>query len=400
MSDARKNRERWVVLGISYLLMVLFGFSLQALPPLLNAVRSDIPFSHTLSALLMASYALPGLIIPVAAGSLARRFCAKKIVLAALAAICGGTAVVAAADSFGLLLAGRLLAGTGSIMTLVFAPLFVNAVFDRRHMGKIIGFFNTGVPLGLVLAVTLFSRTVDATGWRGSFLVLFCVALAVTAVFAVWFRAPQVHAPSGRRAPSRGLMATGVLTLAAVNLLFNLSSTPFGSFGPEYFRSIGVDAAHGSTLLSVMMIETALLGPLAGYLLDRTGLHRFFLVMAALMITAALTMVALSTPGTLLAGALLLGGASAVVPVAVFPLLTEILEAPQVGSGLGVLVTASNVGTNLGLGLFGVILDYFGGFSTAFTILAGISFLIVPLIARFRRACDDEVPGMAVAAAD
>lgn len=42
-----KDSYKWVILAISFLLMLTFAISLQALPPIFQKITKDIPFSNS-----------------------------------------------------------------------------------------------------------------------------------------------------------------------------------------------------------------------------------------------------------------------------------------------------------------------------------------------------------------
>ena len=57
----RNESYKWIVLGISFLLMLVFAISLQALPPIFGNIMKDIPFSNKQAGLLMSSYSFLGI---------------------------------------------------------------------------------------------------------------------------------------------------------------------------------------------------------------------------------------------------------------------------------------------------------------------------------------------------
>lgn len=63
-----KNHERdsykWIVLGISFSLMLVFAISLQSLPPIFGNIMKDIPFSNKQAGLLMSVYSIIGIFFP------------------------------------------------------------------------------------------------------------------------------------------------------------------------------------------------------------------------------------------------------------------------------------------------------------------------------------------------
>jgi predicted MFS family arabinose efflux permease len=379
-SIAPGNRSKWIVLALSYLLMVLYGFALQSLPPLSVEILREFPLTHMQMAALMGAYTLPGLVMPLATAAMATRIRRKSLALGALAAVAAGTFLFAIAPSYPFLLAGRLLSGLGGIVLLSLAPVFVNNAFDRSSIGKVIGFFNTGVTLGCVSAMSLFGLLGRSSGWRLPMIFLGGFILAAAILFSFFFSETADERSDGTEAPSRGGVIAVIVPMALVNVFLNAGSVPFSTFGPEYLRTCGFTPAAAALFLSGMMLFSTFLGPLAGFLVDRIRMYRPIIMVSGVTLCGAFLL--MLVPGIpLVTGAALLSAGAAVIPVTMFPLLNEVLEPRMVGMGLSILITASNIGTNFGLGLFGTVVDR-SGFPAGLILLSVLGLLIVPAVLR------------------
>lgn len=49
---------------ISFILMLTFAISLQALPPIFDKIQEDIAFTNSQAGMLMGAYAIPGIFLP------------------------------------------------------------------------------------------------------------------------------------------------------------------------------------------------------------------------------------------------------------------------------------------------------------------------------------------------
>ena len=144
----RSNSYKWVVLAISFALMLVFAISLQSLPPIFDKIQKDISFSTSQAGMLMGVYAIPGIFIPFLIAFLASRYNKKYIILIALLIMIIGLVAFSIAGSFSTLLIYRLIAGIGATALVVLAPLLVTMFFDKTNMGIAMGVFNTAVPFG------------------------------------------------------------------------------------------------------------------------------------------------------------------------------------------------------------------------------------------------------------
>ncbi|HWI41805.1 MAG TPA: MFS transporter, partial [Verrucomicrobiae bacterium] len=278
---------RWIVLGICYLLMVLFAFPLQALPPMLEQIMSEIGFSHSMGGFLMGSYGIPGLIMPLAAAMLAARYDRKKLVLAGIGVMCCGLLVFCLAHSYSTLLAGRVLAGVGGKIILSLAPLFVMLFFEKANLGMAVGVFNTAVPVGSIVAMNLFGYLSLHLSWRTATACILGAAALMAAVVAQALHLPE-GARGGQELETGGeRMGRGIWALASVNFLVNVVTMAYITFAPPFFLKAGLSNAQANMVTSLLMVETALIGPLAGLLIDRKGLKLQTLTASALLMSAA-----------------------------------------------------------------------------------------------------------------
>lgn len=124
MFESFKKRDlyKWVVLAISFLLMLVFSISLQALPPIFKNIIEDIPFSNRQAGLLMSSYSILGIFIPFFVALLLRKFDLKRILIISLLAVIIGLIGFSLSPSYSLLLFNRLLSGAGTAVLIVLSP--------------------------------------------------------------------------------------------------------------------------------------------------------------------------------------------------------------------------------------------------------------------------------------
>lgn len=64
MNYKESENYKWVILFISFMLMLTFAISLQSLPPIFDKIAEDISFSNSQAGLLMGIYAIPGIFLP------------------------------------------------------------------------------------------------------------------------------------------------------------------------------------------------------------------------------------------------------------------------------------------------------------------------------------------------
>ncbi len=90
MSIKSSSSYKWLVLAISFALMLVFAISLQSLPPIFDKMQLDIAFSNSQAGMLMGAYAIPGIFIPFLIAFLASRYNKKSIINIAILILIGG----------------------------------------------------------------------------------------------------------------------------------------------------------------------------------------------------------------------------------------------------------------------------------------------------------------------
>lgn len=385
MKTNKSPSYKWLVLGLSFMLMLTFAISLQSLPPLLDKIAEDIAFSNSQAGLLMGIYAIPGIFLPFLIAFLASKYNKKSIILIALLILILGLVTFSMAGSFTALLAFRLLTGIGATTLVVLAPLLITIFFDQANMGIAMGVFNAAVPFGTVIAANLFGLLGGKMPWQA---ITLGIAAFVGIVFVINFFAlslPKEEVTEDLKISStqslRGLFSnTGLWLLALIWILGNGLLLSYVTFGPQYFQSIGISLQRAGLLTSFIMLVSIFLSPLVGIIIDKTGWKKRLLLAGSVMMAISFLLIS-SGSGPLTLWAITLGIGFSPIPVLVFALLAQMVEPYQMGMALAIITAASNVGIALGPLAFGFLLDKTGGnFSLGFMILALVAIGMVLIL--------------------
>ncbi|NMA48812.1 MAG: MFS transporter [Tissierellia bacterium] len=378
----RSDTYKWVVLAISFMLMLTFAISLQSLPPIFDKIGKDISFSNSQAGMLMGAYAIPGIFLPFLIAFLASRYNKKSIILIALLILIFGLIAFSRSESFSALLTSRLVTGIGATALVILAPLLVTIFFDQKNMGIAMGIFNAAVPFGTVIAANLFGILGEKIHWRS---IILGIAVFVGIVFVIsifTLSLPKKKERDGSKISpkesSKGLFSNVSLWfLALIWILGNAQLLSYVTFAPQYFQSTGMTLQRAGLLTSFIMLVPIFLSPLVGIIIDKTGWKRRLLLIGSVIMAISFILISRGT-FALPIWALTLGIGFSPIPVFVFSLLPELIQPHQMGMGLGVITIAANLGIALGPLAFGFLLDKTGGnFNLGFIILALISIGII-----------------------
>jgi MFS transporter, Spinster family, sphingosine-1-phosphate transporter len=292
------------------------------------------------------------------------------------------TAACAFAPGYGPLLAARIGVGAGQAGFGPAGAALLAAVFPADRRATVLGAFQAGGPLGIVVGAVVGSMVAASWGWRAAFLVLALPGLGLALLFLRVRDYPSVRAarPGARAAgkallqarSARGAVLGGALLLVVVSTLYTWLPT-------HLERAYGMAPARAGVLVSVVVLGGAVGAVGAAHAADRLARHdvrrRMLVPAASAAVTAATlgTAFAVVRPGALQLLLILAGGAMATA--AVGPAAAVVLDVVQVGvhaTAMSLFVLVQNLfGLAMGPVLTGALADWWG-LTAALSVVAGL----------------------------
>src|SRR6186713_2414867 len=147
--------------------------------PLLPVWIRELGLSKAQGGLLNGLWYLPGIAVALPAGWAFDRYPVRRVMLACWTLIVAGTAVMAAARSFPLLCAGRLIFSVGMNAHMVGAPKTVSNWFHgRRDLGLAMGLYTLAFTGGIFLTLNLVGGIAESRGSHPALLLLAALTVA------------------------------------------------------------------------------------------------------------------------------------------------------------------------------------------------------------------------------
>ena len=375
---ADRSGLRWAILAQIYLCMVSYAVVFQSIPPVMSLVISQFHLSHHQAGLLMSLFALPGVFVSLPAGMLADRYGVKLVGLISMLLTIAGALFVATGNSFGMVLAGRIIVGTGASSLVIIVPQAIAQWFVDRDMGVAMGIFNTAMPIGTIVSLNAFPVLAGAWGWRsGIWATILFTALALT-IFAIFYRRPPdiPGKERGVKRPVSGMGAVGfpIWLVGGAWAFFNASIISLFTFAPDFMVTKGFGLGSAGLDTSLVMVGAMVFSPVIGFVVDRVGWKELFIVLGGIGMASFLTLL----PGVSHNFGLLflfVGFTAALIPAPVFSLAADVVNPEQLGMGYGILSMLNNVGIFLGPQLVGLSRDATGSYSASFWLMALFSAL-------------------------
>lgn len=364
-----------------------FGIGVTEFAPmgLLPVIATDLGVTIPTAGLLISAYAL-GVMLGAPLMTLATGRVPRRALLIGLVAIFTiGNLLSAVADSYGLLLAARVVTslnhgaffGVGSIVAAGLVP-------PNRQAGAVAAMF-MGLTIANVVGVPLATWAGDVLGWRASFWGI--AAIGVLVMAALRLTLPQLPAPAG------GDMAAELRVLGRGPVLAALALTVIGSSAMftvfTYIAPILREQTHASLGFVTAMLVTYGLGLtvgnwLGGKFADKSVDRTLIVTLAALsaLLIAFAVAMPFAVPTSILV--FLWGIASfALVPPLQVRVMTAASDAPNLASSMN--IGAFNLGNAIGAAVGGMVIAGGLGYpavSLAGAVAAGLGLVLVLILTR------------------
>jgi len=393
VADSIENRSSWVaalvttaILAISYGAPLLIVVGLKPIAASLGTDRSVVALA---GALVWVGTGMGGIVM----GWIADRIGVRSTVVfgAFMAAL--GLAVSAVGQIWALFLGHAILIGLlGN--SAHFPPLvvYVSRWFDRRR-GTAVALISSGQYIAGMAWPTVFERGIMQFGWQATMLVFALVVVAAIVPLALFLhptpqpvRAAAIVAGAHRRAQALGLPSNLVQALlcAAGFLCCVPMAIPAGHL-VAFCTDLGIPAAHGAAMLSVLLGSAFVSRLFWGWLADRIGgLGTVFAGSACQALAIAAFTFTQDEAGLFAVSAAYGLGFSGIVPAYVLA-VRELFPSTEASWRVPTLLFVSMSGMAFGGWFAGALYDHFGFYAPAFAAgalfnlanLAVIGFLVI-----------------------
>ena len=243
--------NRWTILAVLFLARLTMAFQFQSVAALSPLLIADLGIGLSDIGLLIGLYLAPGVIIAIPGGAVAARFGDKRIVIFGMVLMLAGGAMVAMTQQWGVLVAGRFIAGSGGvILNVVMTKLLVDW-FAGREISTAMAVFVNSWPVGIALALVTLpviaaSGGVSLAWWGVWLLIAACLLL-----FALAYRPPPGAQESATVIKATRFPVYALFLAAMVWALYNAALAMVFSFGPAFLIEHGWALTSAGSAISV-----------------------------------------------------------------------------------------------------------------------------------------------------
>ncbi|MEZ4939769.1 MAG: MFS transporter [Saprospiraceae bacterium] len=280
------------------LLIVVFVFILftivvdyMTLPALSAILLPELQITTKQFGFVVSAYAFSAGISAFLATGFADSFDRKKLLLVYYGGFLLGMALCATANSLMALIIARVITGTfgGVVAAICFA--IVADLFQSDQRGRVMGYVQMAFAASLVAGLPLALYLATNFHWHLTYWIFFTLGLIILFVFYLKINPVNSHLNTPKkdyRIKHSVQIVTNrsYWTVFSNNIFLVLGDAMFMTFGSAYStNNLGVNLDNLPLLYGVGGLATILFSPVIGYLSDRYGNFKIFIVGTVLAIT-------------------------------------------------------------------------------------------------------------------
>jgi MFS family permease len=382
-----KSRSPWLILIIILLASMAAPLNQFKVPPVMPLLMEAFGTSAAQAGLLMSLFAITGLFLAIPAGFIFQRLGYRLTGMIAILSLVIGAALGAVTRGFDIMLVSRFIEGLGMCLMSVVAPAIIALWFSREKRGKAMGVWAIWVPLGSTLMFLLAPALAGRWNWPGVWWFGCIYAVGVGFLYLPFIKPDrsQPSKPEGKELPSE--LPTQGLARVLSNRDLWLTSLLFGCFNfvfiafvtwaPTFLQQVrGITLARAAFSVSLTTILTIIACPTSGWISDRIGTRKWVAVIPMALIAPLFPLCFSAGETGFLVLAILVGFIGGFVPTGVFSGAVETVGDERLsGMAMAVILIGQNAGMLLGPLVMGWVIEFGGGWQTAFWVLAPVSIL-------------------------
>jgi cyanate permease len=258
---------RWRMLLVLFLARTAMAYQFQTVPSTGPLLVDSLGITFGQLGTLIGLYMLPGIVIALPGGLMARSWGTERLVLAGLVLMVAGGALMGTSDAV-LVSAGRLISGLGAVFVNVLMTKMVTDWFAEQDIVPAMAVFVSSWPLGLALGLITFPPLAASAGVASVMYLAAGVVVVCLALVAIVYRPPP-NAPVERATRQLDLSRREWLLISLAGLIwgsFNAGYVILVSFLPDLFTLRGYSLIESGRTVSLLAWVVIASVPIAGYL--------------------------------------------------------------------------------------------------------------------------------------
>jgi len=386
---------RWSVLALLFAVRATMGFQYQSVAAVAPLIARDMGLTLADIGLLFGLYLAPGMALAYPGGSVGRRFGDRPVVLAGLALMVAGGAIMAFVPTWTGQIVGRLVAGVGGVLINVLMSKMVTDWFAGRDIATAMAVFVNSWPVGIAAALVVLPPIAEMQGLKAGYLFSALLVLLALVLLAQRYTPPprSSEAATLENAMPERVALKAAIVAGSIWGLYNAGLAMVFAFGPSLLVERGWPITSAGSAVSLLLWLAIVSVPLGGFLADRLRHHAVFVV-AGCLAAGVLLLVASREPDQVVIYAVL--GLVAGLPAGpIMSLPSRVLRPGVRAIGMGAFFSVFYAAMVVGPALGGWLAAANGSAAAAIYFGALLLFACVPGIWLFHRLTVERRPALA-----
>ncbi|WP_417058884.1 CynX/NimT family MFS transporter [Ellagibacter isourolithinifaciens] len=345
-SEINQTGRAWVVAIIAIIASILISVNNNKLPATASLVLPALGIDTGALSTLMSLNGYVGFVLAFVAATIIMKFGSKKSTLMVLACALVGAVISAFAQSYELLVVGRLIEGVGYACIGTVVPVLVSEWFPPSKRGVPMGIFSVWVPLGSMFIMGtsgFFFNTADPSSYHNVFWFVVVLMAIITVIWVVAVRNPQhsyLEDETDPNAPkpkvSEGFKSLSCWIAMIAFAAFSLGTACVMNFETLYMvQTMGMDQAAANGMLNIANIAVVIGGVGIGFVLNavKSNSGRLAILAVSSAVLGVCFALAYTVGDAMLTPWLIVFGLSnGIVPAIFFTMVAEIAPRPELAS--------------------------------------------------------------------
>jgi len=389
-------RFRWLVLALLFLNIFFATVAMQCIPPLFREIAQQIPMTKAQMGMIMGALTLASLIFALIGGALSDRIGSRWAFGMAILIIAVGSVLRVAAGNVTSLVCFMFIMGAGIAVVGPNMPKALGMWFPKNELAMANGIAMASMGIGGAIAMGISATVLSPAlgGWRNIMLIVSAFVLASGVLWMFFFREQQVPGAEKHKqniaANFKKVLGVKDLWLLAAFYAFNMVGLMSAiTLLPATLEERGI--ANAGVYVSLMMGTTVVFNILGGYLSDRAGKRKPFLLASAALLGLCFISFVFVAGVPLIAGLILAGAALGTIATVlmIIPVELETIGQPLAATAVGLIFMIGNTAGFIGPIVSGKLIDVTGAPWGGFLFMGAALFLaavcIIPLTETGRR---------------
>lgn len=345
-SEINQTGRAWVVAIVAIIASILISVNNNKLPATASLVLPALGIDTGALSTLMSLNGYVGFVLAFVAATIIMKFGSKKSTLMVLACALVGAVISAFAQSYELLVVGRLIEGVGYACIGTVVPVLVSEWFPPSKRGVPMGIFSVWVPLGSMFIMGtsgFFFNTADPSSYHNVFWFVVVLMAIITVIWVAAVRNPQhsyLEDETDPNAPkpkvSEGFKSLSCWIAMIAFAAFSLGTACVMNFETLYMvQTMGMDQAAANGMLNIANIAVVIGGVGIGFVLNavKSNSGRLAILAVSSAVLGVCFALAYTVGGAMLTPWLIVFGLSnGIVPAIFFTMVAEIAPRPELAS--------------------------------------------------------------------